>query len=488
MLKRIYCFIMSVIMMLFNIGGDTGENNAPDIQESAFEYNTYFLPCTDGENQPYVGDPMPYYEDGVYYIYYLKDGGDSYNHSVYLATTTDFVNYTEIDKPILESSRNGGQDAWIGTGSVVKIDGTYYLFYTGHNGDSDMEFKEKIMVAKGSDPYTFEKVDGWYIEPPAELRQKNDFRDPQCYYDADTGMITMTVTASQDGTARILRYTVSKDLSESRYDGVIFTNPVGNFWNLECTDTFRIGDTWYVTYSAQDDTLWYAAAESQYGPYGEPKRLEGKLFYAAKHVENGENSYMVGWARRSESASSTSEVSAWAGNLVVQKIMQKEDGGLYLAPVDAVKEQYKTVCPLLIDTDNLVSKAWLKYKYTDVFTCYESFVITGEFSFKGKGAFGLAFDFDGKHNSYKLISLNPADDVIQLYFNEGNTLIAEKKVNLTRGEKYSFTYIQEGSVGVFYIDGEAALTVRVYGVSGKPIRLFAKNNNVRFTSLRQYTK
>ena len=34
-----------------------------------------------------------YYEDGIYYIYYLKDGGDSYNHSIYLATTEDFVTY-----------------------------------------------------------------------------------------------------------------------------------------------------------------------------------------------------------------------------------------------------------------------------------------------------------------------------------------------------------------------------------------------------------
>ena len=76
---------------------------------------------------------------------------------------------TEIDEPILESSRSSGQDAWIGTGSVVKVDDTYYLFYTGHTGASNAEFKEKIMVAKGSDPYHFEKVDGWYIDPPAEL-------------------------------------------------------------------------------------------------------------------------------------------------------------------------------------------------------------------------------------------------------------------------------------------------------------------------------
>ena len=43
-------------------------------------------------------------------------------------------------------------------------------------------------------------------------------------------------------------------------------------------------------------------------------------------------------------------------------------------------------------------------------------------------------------------------------------------------------------MGVFYIDGQAALTVRIYGASGKTIQLFAENNTVTFTSLRQYTR
>ena len=217
-------------------------------------------------------------------------------------------------------------------------------------------------------------------------------------------------------------------------------------------------------------------------------RLEGKLFYAAKHVEDGENSYMVGWARRSESASSTQDVAAWGGNLVVQKIMQKENGELFLAPVDAVQEQFGTRRALLIEDAHLVAQAGSRYSYTDVFTCYESFAISGEFTFEGQGSFGLAFDFNGNAEKYKLISLIPSDGLLQLSFNEGSTLIAEKEVELNPGQNYTFTYIQEGSVGVFYIDGEAALTVRIYGASGKPIMLFAENNTVTFTSLRQYTK
>jgi len=265
----------------------------PGSQEAAYEYKSFFLPAVDGISQPYVGDTMPYYEDGTYYIYYLKEAGDSYNHSVYLATTRDFVTYTEYDNPIVEASRSGGQDGWVGTGSVVKVKDEYLFFYTGHASSDTYEYMEKIMLARGKTPAEFEKAADWEITPPAELGQKRDFRDPQAYYDAETDTITLTVTASQGGTARILKYTLSGDLSSVTYDGIIFTNTEGDFWNLECSDTFRIGDKYYLTYSAQDDTLWYAVSDTPYGPYGEARRLDGKLFYSAKHVESPEGVFMA---------------------------------------------------------------------------------------------------------------------------------------------------------------------------------------------------
>ena len=467
---------------------DFSSLRTPGSQESAYGYQTFFLPQKDGTRQPYVGDPMPYYEDVVYYIYYLKDGGDSFNHSIYLTTTRDFITYEEQQEPVLEASRSGGQDSWTGTGSVVKVEDKYYLFYTGHNSSGAMEYKEKVMVAVSDNLTHFEKLADWYITPDKTLGQKNDFRDPQAYYDPETGVISLTITASQNNAARIVKYSVSADLQNVTYDGIIFTNPVGKFWNLECTDTFRMGDKWYVTYSAQDDTLWYASSENRYGPYGEPKRLEGKLFYAAKHVEDENNSYMVGWARRSESASSTQDVAAWAGNLVVQKIVQKENGELVLAPVDSVLQQFANKRELLTGQSHAFVQAGARYVYSEVFNCYESFLITGEFTYTGSGSFGLCFDYNGKTDKYKMISISPSDNKVQLLFNEGETLIAENAIDLEEGKVYSFTYVQEGSVGVFYIDGMAALTVRIYGASGKPIMLFAENNAVMFTSLRQYTR
>lgn len=466
---------------------DFSTMKTPGSQETAYEYRLNFLPAVDGIKQPYVGDPMPYYEDGVFYIYYLKEGGDSYNHSIYLATTTDFCAYTEYDEPILEASRSGGQDGWTGTGCVVKVGEQYYLFYTGHASNDTYEYMEKILLAKGSDPYHFEKVEGWEMIPPAELGQKRDFRDPQGYYDPETDKIYMTVTAAKDGVARLLKYSMDADLTNIQYEGILLSDPTKTFWNLECSDCFQMGDRWYVTYSGQDDTLWYAMSDSRFGTYTEPVRLEGKLFYAAKQVSDGEHFYMVGWSRRSESPSSTQEVSAWGGNLTVSQLYRNPDGTLYLGPVESVRTGFQQRRELLIPGTAVQVDAGSRYVYTDVFTSYERFLLSGEFRFTGDGAFGLAFDFGKDPGSYKMISIDPAQGTLTLSFQEGSTVITETAVTLEKNREYAFTYVQEGSVGVFYIDGKAALTVRLYGTTGKPIRLFAENNQVVFSCLREYT-
>ncbi|MBQ9196129.1 MAG: hypothetical protein IJ157_02710, partial [Clostridia bacterium] len=216
-------------------------------------------------------------------------------------------------------------------------------------------------------------------------------------------------------------------------------------------------------------------------------RLDGKLFYAAKHVESPDGAFMVGWARRSESPSSLSEVSGWAGNLAVQKLIQKENGDLALAPVENIADQYTKRRHLAVEEDALTVQAGARFNYTEVFTAYESFLLKGTFTYTGKGCFGLAFDYNGQAGKYKLITVDPTAQKLQLQFNEGSTLITETDVQLEAGKEYAFTYLQEGSVGMFWLE-DASLTVRLYGVSGKPIRLYAENNVVSFTDLREYTK
>lgn len=466
---------------------DFSKKRSPGSQEAAYEYRNFFLPSVDGVSQPYVGDCMPYYENGTYYIYYLKDRGDSYNHSIYLATTSDFVTYTEQQAPVLEASKIGmDQDNWIGTGSVVKIDNEYYFFYTGH-ASVKLDCQEKIMVAKSDNLTSFTKVAGWSIAPDDLLGQKQDFRDPQAYFDSNSNKIIMTVTASKDGKPRILKYSMDKNLNNVIYEGIIFTDELTNCYNLECSDTFELNGKYYLTYSAQDDTLWYAVSNTPYGNYKNPARLDGKIFYAPKHVKGENDYYMVGWGRRAGSPSSAA-VDAWAGNLVVHKLLQKQDGSLILAPVNAVENQFVNKRKIASSTGEYEMNCGSLYGFQEMFMAYESFLISGDFKYSGKGKFGLAFDYDGDEENYKMITVDPKNKKITLSFKGGKSEITEKAVSLHPNRQYSFKYIQEGSMGIFYINDVAALTVRLYGVSGKAVRLFAENSKVKFSNLAEFTR
>ncbi len=441
------------------------------------EYESFFLPAPVGGRQPWVGDVMPYFEDGVFYIYYLKDGGDSYNHSIFLATSRDLAAFTEYPGPILEATP-GGRDFWMGTGSIVKVGEKYYLFYTAHNASPEFPCDEVVRVAEGTSLTSFKKREDWMLMPPAFLGQRIDFRDPQGYYDPASDTIALTVTASHRNTAKVLKFTVSGDLGKTVCDGFIFTNDkerCGDFWNLECTDTFRLGDTCYLTYSAQNDTLWYAMSDGLYGPYGEPRRLDGKLFYSAKHVESPEGAWMVGWARRS--------ADSWGGNLMARKLCRKENGELYLMPVDAALERFRTSAPLVCG-ENVTVRGGNARAYQPALRVRGSFMIKGTFRFDGRGSFGLAFDADGEPGGARL-SIDHAANKIKL--THGRKTVAEVAAPLEPGREYDFSYLQEGTLGLFTVNAAASLTLRVPSAEGLKLSLFARAGTAAFSNLQAMT-
>ena len=207
--------------------------------------------------------------------------------------------------------------------------------------------------------------------------------------------------------------------------------------------------TYIANGDVEADGMTYAVSDTPFGPYGDPVRLDAKLFYAAKHVENGTDAYMVGWARRSESVSSTQDVNGWAGNLCVQKLVQNPDGSLALAPVDAILTQFTARRELLIDTMETELAAGSAYNFADLYTAYEGYCLTGKLRFEKKGTFGLAFDYNGRDDKYKLITLSPSAGTLSLSFNKGTTPITETAAPIEAGKDYTFTFVQEGSVGIF---------------------------------------
>lgn len=86
----------------------------------------------------WVGDIMPYGEDGTFYLYHQRDTrnpepfGEPFGWA--LATTKDFVNYKDFG----ESLERGGDeevDQYIYAGTVFKVGDKYHALYTGCNRD-----------------------------------------------------------------------------------------------------------------------------------------------------------------------------------------------------------------------------------------------------------------------------------------------------------------------------------------------------------------
>ena len=81
-------------------------------------------------------DVIPYYENGTYYLFYLRDyrniEQDGEGCPWCLLTTRDLVHYQDHGPVLLRGSEEE-QDLYVFTGSVFKENDTYYIFYTGHN-------------------------------------------------------------------------------------------------------------------------------------------------------------------------------------------------------------------------------------------------------------------------------------------------------------------------------------------------------------------
>ena len=114
----------------------------------------------------WVGDLIPYWEDGIFYGFYLhdpriKDKEYAEETTWHLVTTKDFVNL-EYKGEAIERGGDDKPNKNIYTGSVIKDkDGIYHAFYTAFNADIKINGKsvQSVMQATGTDPLHLETME-----------------------------------------------------------------------------------------------------------------------------------------------------------------------------------------------------------------------------------------------------------------------------------------------------------------------------------------
>lgn len=134
----------------------------------------------------WVGDIMPYGEDGTFYLYHQRDTrnpepfGEPFGWA--LATTKDFVNYKDFG----ESLERGGDeevDQYIYAGTVFKVGDKYHALYTGCNRDKVRArlMKQVLLHATSDDAVKWEKNIAETLLPPQRVTMTATGAIPLCF-------------------------------------------------------------------------------------------------------------------------------------------------------------------------------------------------------------------------------------------------------------------------------------------------------------------
>ena len=119
-----------------NNGNSSGNDNGGNDEEIPTNDQAIF-PKSQQSDLSFIGDPMPYYENGKFNIFYLddiRDSGEIGFHPWSLIETENFYDYRNEGVVIDYSNSEADQDLALGTGSVIKDEnGLYHAFFTGFN-------------------------------------------------------------------------------------------------------------------------------------------------------------------------------------------------------------------------------------------------------------------------------------------------------------------------------------------------------------------
>ncbi len=459
-------------------------------------------------------DVIPYYENGTFYLFYLRDYRDPQHHGEgcpwCLLTSKDLVHFEDHGE-VIPRGEIQEQDLYVFTGSCIKYEQMYYIFYTGHNPHlRAMGLPEqKILLAKSKDLFHWEKVKDFSFAAPAYL-EKHDFRDPFVFYDEETESYGMLLAGrlKKDGPRNSKGVTLiahSRDLRNWELQRKPLYAP-NAFFTHECPDLFKMGQWWYLIFSDMSERVvtTYRMAKSAYGPWITPKVncFDGHAFYAAKTVSDGKHRYLIGW-NPIKNKERDFEPWQWGGNIVVHEIVQADDGTLYVKCPKNVRDSY--VCSADLQMQYVVGSASFtadrKIRLGD--NEGRSSCLLADMPRKCK----IELDFTATDDIGDFGVLLRSDDSIDCYYSvkvelkhqriaidqfprkDANVPIQaelERYCSMNVGERNHMLIIVEDSVAEIYVNDRVALSMRMFDRTGGKFGLYSLDTLCCFENVRLY--
>ena len=467
----------------------------------------------------WVGDVIPFYHDGAFYLYYLHDWrapGSGRGTAWRLVRTRDLREWEELGE-VIPAGGPEAQDFNAYTGSVIEAEDGFHLFYTGHNpnivDEATGEPLQAVMHATSADLIEWTKLPGHTFHAPRERYERGDWRDPFVYRDPHDGSYAMLLAARElEGLNRrrgCIALCTSDDLSSWELQEPAWSP--GLYITHECPELFRMGDTWYLTFSEFSErfTARYRMSRDSIGPWLLPQEdtLDGRAFYAPRTASDGQHRYAFGWTA-SKAGETDDGAWEWAGTMTAHELSQRTDGSLAVSLPGPVRDSFATpldVSPAgvagrwSIDPMGVTAFAEGTFALADAGPMDDPCLISANVSFsRTTRACGIALRMGQDPDEAYYIRLEPQRSRLvfdrwprratgHMQWQQGgdvpHAVELERVVRLEPDVTHRLEIVVDGSTCVAYLDGSVAMSARMYDRPQGHWGLFATEGTVSFTDL-----
>ena len=340
------------------------------------------------------------------------------------------------------------------------------------------------------------------------IYQGPDWRDPRIEYDPETEEYRMILAArAKDGHSQTgcVGLCVSRDLKHWEYREPLYYPRRFN-GACECPDIFRIGGWEYLIFSSYTNLFgtYYVKRRTGESHFQIPRnhRLDARGFYAAKTAGSETERYLFGWCPTKEEnifgfwpdglKAQDYRTWDWGGEMVIHQLVQHPDGDLGLSLPRTRRELFampeENTFRKITDGWERKGEGWLSsaedtQQMMLMQPLPETGLITAQIRMEGAMQAGVVLKTgpEMKEGYYLYVEPNRGRLVYRSWLrmseDGGKTfpydVELEAPVRMSEDGEYLLEILMEGSVGTAYVNGEAALSFRMYDLKEGNLGLFS---------------
>jgi len=457
----------------------------------------------------WVGDVIPYYENGEFKLFYLHGWRDNYREGMergwHLISTKDFINFQEDGACKIEG----------GTGHILKVDDTYHMFYCIFPPGQQL-----VCHAISDDLKSWKEIPEHTFTADDQIYELSDWRDPYVFWNEEEGKYWLLLAARAKSTSNrkgCVALLSSTDLVTWEYREPLYL-PNLHVGALECPDIFKMGDWWYLIYSSYTGRFatFYRMSQSLNGPWITPAEdtFDGRAFYAAKTASDGNKRYLFGWNPTKENdlfgwnppkaQGRDYNTWDWGGNLIVHEVVQRVDGTLGVMVPDTIDAAFSKLQQIdftsiigewsILDHD-ISCVSTYSFAATTTKTQLPSqckITATVAFTSKTQGAGFMLRTEDTLDIAY-YVTLEPQRNRLTfrgaiMQSEEGGKTFPyevelERPIQLVANRPYQVKVFIDGTICEIYVDQDIVLSARMYDINEGKLGLFVSQGSAVFSNV-----